>query len=135
MALTVMEAVDTTYLDTAHYDVTLKFPTGYEILNDVTVKEASGLIPFVYTGDALKTQEFRLTCIVTNEQEALLRNLYVTTNHPGYTDLRYPIWITWGHPENGIPYKECYLAEYEPPDSVNYTSADILDVTMVLRVI
>lgn len=134
MALSVQEAIDTTYLDTAHYDTECVFPRGFETLNNIVIKETGGLVPFIIVDGALKTQEFTITAIVTNEQENLLRQLYRLTVRPGYIDQRYPIRFTWGHPDKKTQ-MECYLAKYTPPESVNYSQADILDVDLTLRAI
>lgn len=134
MALSVQEAIDTTYLDTAHYDTVCEFPRGFESLNSIVIKEAGGLVPFVIVDGSLKTQEATITAIVTAEQENLLRQLYRLTVHPNYIDQRYPILLTWGHPDKKIQLN-CYLSNYKAPDSVNYGQAEILDVDLTLRAI
>lgn len=135
MPLLIEDSIDTTFLDTAHYDIRCQFPrNGFESLDKIVIKEAGGLVPFVYTGDELKTQEFMVTAIVTHEQDGLLRELFKFTVHPGYIDERYPIHVTWGH--RNVPVsKDCYLASYKTPESINYSSAEILTVELTLRVI
>lgn len=132
MPLSVQSAIDTTFLDTAHFDVSLKFPSGFEDLDEMPVSDADGLVPFVVVDGNLKTQEFGLTCLVTERQEALLRVLYAYTIHPAYVDQRYPISISWGHGSASVT-MDCYLAAYEPPTKVSYSSAEFLTVSLTLR--
>lgn len=134
MALSVQEAIDTTYLDTAHYNVTCEFTGGFEELNRIVIKEASNLVPFYVVDGALKTPEITIKAIVTARQEYLLRRLYLSTVHNKYIDQRYPIHVSWGYPKLDN-YGDCYLSKYTPPDSVNYTNAEILEVEFNLRVI
>ena len=134
MALTVQESIDTTYLDVVHYDTECTFSRGYEALDNIVIKSANGLVPFVLSEGSLKTQEFSITAIVTHQQEALLRSLYLATVHPGYIDQRYPITISWGYTSAKTQIK-CYLADYMPPKDIDYTKADILDVDLTLRAI
>ena len=132
--LTVQSAIDTTFLDTAHFDAECAFPRGFEELNKLAITNVGGLRPFIINDGNLKTQEFTVEAILTLQQEVLLHNLYTATIHPGYVDLRYPITFSWGHPDSPNQIK-CYLANYEPPDSVDYSNAEILDVKLTLRAI
>lgn len=132
MPLSVQSAIDTTFLDNAHYDVSLKFPSGYEPLDGMPVAEADGLVPFVIVDGELKTQTFSITCYVTERQEALLRSLYTNTVHTAYIDQRYPISVSWGHGSATVT-KSCYISAYEPPTKVDYSKADILGVSFSLR--
>lgn len=132
--LSVQSAIDTTFLDTAHYDAECSFPNGFEELNKLAITKVGGLRPFVIADGQLKTQEFTVEAVVTLRQELLLRALYESTIHPGYTDLRFPIEFMYGHPESPMQIK-CYLSEYEAPESVDYKSAEILDVKLTLRAI
>lgn len=132
--LTVQSAIDTTYLDTAHYDAECAFPNGFEELNKLAITQVGGLRPFVIADGQLKTQEFTVESIVTLRQELLLRALYEATIHPGYTDLRFPIVFMYGHRDSPMQIK-CYLSEYDAPESVDYKSADILNVKLTLRAI
>ena len=132
--LTVQSAIDTTYVDTAHYDAECSFPNGFEELNTLTIAKVGGLRPFVIADGQLKTQEFTVEAIVTMRQESLLRALYEATIHPGYTDLRFPIVFMYGHAASPLQIK-CYLSEYNAPEDVDYKSADILDVKLTLRAI
>ena len=135
MALTVEEAINTTYLDTAHYDVVCQFKArGFEELDNIVIKEVSGLVPFYVVKGELKTPEITIKAIVTAKQEYLLRRLYLLTVHNKYIDQRYPINVRWGYPEMEN-YGDCYLSDYVPPDSVNYTNAEILEVEFTLRAI
>ena len=56
MPLTVQSSIDTTFLDTVHFDVSCKFPPGYEILDDIVIFDTGGLRPFVLNDGVLKTQ-------------------------------------------------------------------------------
>lgn len=132
MPLSVQSAIDTTFLDNAHYDVSLKFPPGFAELDGMPVAEADGLVPFVVVNGELKTQSFSFSCYVTERQEALLRVLYTHTVHTAYIDQRYPISVSWGHGSATVT-KSCYIAEYEPPTKVDYSKADILGVSFSLR--
>lgn len=132
MPLSVQSAIDTTFLDNAHYDVSLKFPSGFAELDGMPVAEADGLVPFVVVNGELKTQSFSFSCYVTERQEALLRVLYTNTVHTAYIDQRYPISVSWGHGSATVT-KSCYIAEYEPPTKVDYSKADILGVSLSLR--
>jgi len=132
--LSVQQAIDTTFLDTAHFDAECKFPRGFDELNRLAISDAGGLRPFLISDGELKTPEFTVEAYVTNRQEMLLRDLYMATVHPGYIDERLPIILMWGHADNPTQVK-CYLADYEPPDSVNYKDAEILNVKLTLRAI
>lgn len=132
--LSVQQAIDTTFLDTAHFDAECKFPRGFDELNRLAISDAGGLRPFLISDGALKTPEFTVEAYVTNRQEMLLRDLYTATVHPGYIDERLPIILMWGHVDNPTQVK-CYLADYEPPDSVSYKDAEILNVKLTLRAI
>ena len=132
--LSVQQAIDTTFLDTAHFDAECKFPRGFDELNRLAISDAGGLRPFLISDGALKTPEFTVEAYVTNRQEMLLRDLYMATVHPGYIDERLPIILMWGHADNPTQVK-CYLADYEPPDSVSYKDAEILNVKLTLRAI
>lgn len=132
--LSVQSAIDTTFLDTAHFDAECVFPRGFDELNKLVISNVGGLRPFIIEDGQLKTQEFTVEAYVTNRQELLLRSLYTATVHPGYIDLRLPITLMWGHEDNPTQIK-CYLSKYEPPESVDYKSAEILDVKLTLRAI
>ena len=132
--LSVQSAIDTTFLDTAHYDAECSFPNGFEELNKLAITQVGGLRPFIMADGKLKTQEFTVEAVVTLRQELLLRQLYSATIHPGYVDLRFPVVFMWGHPDSPSQIK-CYLSEYEAPESVDYKSAEILDVKLTLRAI
>lgn len=140
--LTVQSAIDTTFLDTMHYDAECQFPRGFDKLDRLAITSVGGLRPFVMKEGKLQTPEFTVEAVVTIEQELMLRDLYAATIHPGYVDLRYPITFMWGNsarrtdhtPDNSTQIK-CYLSEYEPPDSVDYKSAEILEVKLTLRAI
>lgn len=132
MPLSVQSAIDTTFLDTAHFDVSLKFPSGYELLDGMPVSGADGLVPFIIVDGTLKTQTFGITCYVTESQEALLRALYASTVHTSYIDQRYPISVSWGHGSATVT-KSCYMSSYEPPSKVNYSQASILEVSFSFR--
>lgn len=132
--LSVQQAIDTTFLDTAHFDVECKFPRGFDELNRLAISDVGGLRPFLISDGELKTPEFTVEAYVTNRQEMLLRDLYMATVHPGYIDERLPITLMWGHADNPTQVK-CYLADYEPPDSVSYKDAEILNVKLTLRAI
>lgn len=132
--LSVQQAIDTTFLDTAHFDAECKFPRGFDELNRLAISDAGGLRPFLISDGELKTPEFTVEAYVTNRQEMLLRDLYMATVHPGYIDERLPIILMWGHADNPTQVK-CYLADYEPPDSVSYKDAEILNVKLTLRAI
>lgn len=132
--LTVQSAIDTTFLDTAHYDAECSFPGGYEELNKLAITEISGLNPFIIDDGTLKTQEFTVEAHVTQRQESLLRSLYTSTVHVNYIDERYPITFMWGHPDMPTQMK-CYLSNYEAPESVSYVDAKILSVKLTLRAI
>lgn len=132
--LSVQQAIDTTFLDTAHFDAECKFPRGFDELNRLAISDVGGLRPFLISDGELKTPEFTVEAYVTNRQEMLLRDLYTATVHPGYIDERLPIILMWGHADNPTQVK-CYLADYELPDSVNYKDAEILNVKLTLRAI
>ena len=132
--LSVQQAIDTTFLDTAHYDAECLFPRGFDDLNKLAISDVGGLRPFVISDGELKTPEFTVEAFVTNKQELLLRELYTATVHPGYIDERLPITLMWGHADNPTQVK-CYLANYEPPESVSYKDANILNVKLTLRAI
>lgn len=134
--LTVQSAIDTTFLDTMHYDVQCNFTNGFEELNETSlvITNVSGLRPFIIKDGSLQTPEFTLEAYVTVRQDELLQELYKATIHPNYVDLRYPVEVSWGYLKDSKLYS-CYLLEYEPPDSVNYSSAEILSAKMTLRVI
>lgn len=133
--LTIRSAIDTTYLDTSHFDVECSFPKpAFEDLDKLTISDVDGLRPFIMDGGQLKTQEITVSAHVSNRQELLLRTLYTLTVHPGYIDLRYPVIVTWGHKDNPVQL-QCYLSNYVPPDSVNYKDAEILSVKLTLRAI
>lgn len=136
MPLSVESAIKTEFLDNAHYDVVLDFSTtniaAFGKLNDIVVTDADGLVPFDMKGGVLKTPTFTITCYVTAEQDALLRKLFEYTIHPSYVDLRYPILVTWGHGINNVA-KDCYLSEYDSPERVNYSKAELLTVVLSLR--
>lgn len=136
MALTIQDAIDTVFLDTAHYDVQFTFPSGYESLNTLVVHNAGGLVPFTYVEGHLKTPEYTIEVYVTAKQDKLLQDLYTNTMHPGYIDQRYPISIAWGHTDKQYTHQyKCYLASYVPPEAVDYSSANILSAVLTLRVI
>lgn len=130
--LTVQSAIDTTFLDTAHFDAECSFPGGYEELNRLVITHVDGLCPFMVVEGKLKTQECTVEAHVTLQQEVLLRGLYTATVHPGYVDLRYPVTLTWGHYDRPTQVK-CYLARYVAPEDVNYASAELLSVKLTLR--
>ena len=132
--LSVQSAIDTTFLDTAHFDAECVFPRGFDELNKLVISNVGGLRPFILEDGQLKTQEFTVEAYVTNKQELLLRELYMATVHPGYIDERLPITLMWGHEDNPTQVK-CYLANYEPPESVSYKDANILNVKLTLRAI
>ncbi|MBR4792464.1 MAG: hypothetical protein IK038_02255 [Bacteroidaceae bacterium] len=140
MALSVQSAIDTTFLDTAHFNAECDFSRarGFHELNDIVIYDVAGLHPFIIANKELKTQEFTVTALVTLQQEALLRDLYEQTVHPNYIDLRYPIVFSWGDSSGEGPEPtqyDCYLSDYEPPESVSYKSAEILSVKLTLRAI
>lgn len=132
--LTVQAAIDTTFLDTVHYDAECVFTNGYEELSKLVITNVSGLRPFIIKDGDLQTPEFTVEAYVTARQELLLEELYKATIHPSYVDLRYHIDFMWGHTDKPKLFS-CYLSEYEPPDSVDYKSADILSVKLTLRAI
>lgn len=134
--LTVQSAIDTTFLDTAHFDAECSFPGGFEALNKLAISDAGGLRPFLISNGELKTPEFTVEAYVTLKQHKLLETLYLSTVHPGYIDERYPIVFSWGNPaDDEHPQMKCYLADYEPPESVSYKNAEILSVKLTLRAI
>lgn len=138
MPLTIQEAIETQFLDTAHYDVVLEFTSGYEgVLNSLAVHNARDLIPFTYVKGELKTPEYTMDVYVTEEQDRFLQALYEATMHPGFVDQRYPVYVSWGIVSNTqyMHTVKCYLSEYTPPDSVDFKSAEILSATLVLRAI
>lgn len=124
-------------MDTAHFDVELRFHGGYEMLNKLVVHNASDLIPFTYVDGELKTPEFKVEVYATSAQDRELQRLYSVTKHPRYVDLRYPISVSWGRigDTRYTQSFDCYLAEYTPPDSIDYSTASILSATLVLRAI
>lgn len=133
--LTVQSAIDTTFLDVAHYDATCVCNvSGFEEISNIAISDVSGLRPFVISDGSLKTPEFTVTAYVTLKQDKLLQDLYMATVHPGYIDERFPIIFMWGDiADNSHPQVSCYLANYSPPDNVNYRSADLLPVRLTLR--
>lgn len=134
--LSVQQAIDTTFLDTAHFDAECKFPSGFDELNKLAISDVGGLRPFILTDGQLKTPEFTVEAYVTLNQHKLLQDLYMATVHPGYIDERFPITLAWGDPaDKEHPQVACYLADYEPPDSVSYKDAEILSVKLTLRAI
>lgn len=138
MGLSIQDAIDTVFLDTAHYDVELKFTSGFEGgLNNLVVRNAGNLTPFTYVDGELKTPEYDIEVYVTAKQDKLLRELYLLTMHPGYVDQRYPIYISWGSITDTTYTStvKCYLSSYAPPESVDFTSADILNAKFTLRAI
>ena len=46
--------------------------------------------------------------------------------------MRYPVILRWGPAENPET-KECYLYEYNPPEGVDYKSAELLGVKLTLK--
>lgn len=132
--LSIQSAIDMTFLDTAHFDAECAFPRGFDELNKLAISTVGGLRPFILEDGQLKTQEFTVEAYVSNKQDMLLRSLYTATVHPGYIDLRLPITLMWGHEDNPMQLK-CYLAKYEPPETVSYKDAEILDVKLTLRAI
>lgn len=137
MGLSIQDSIDTAYIDTAHYNVSLEFSIGFEILDRLTIHNASNLMPFTYVDGDLKTPEYTIETYVTAMQDRQLQQLYAITMHPGYVDLRYPVLVSWGHPidEQYIHQVKCYLSSYTPPDSVNFSNAEMLSSTLVLRAI
>lgn len=134
--LSVQQAIDTTFLDTAHFDAECKFPRGFDELNRLAISDVGGLRPFLISDGELKTPEFTVEAYVTLKQHKLLQNLYLATVHPGYIDERLPVVLVWGDPlDKEHPQVACYLAEYEPPESVSYKDAEILSVKLTLRAI
>lgn len=137
MGITVQEAIDTVYMDTAHYDVVLSFPSGYEDLNNLAVYSAKNLVPFTVVNGKLETQEFTIEAYVTAKHDRLLQALYLSTVHTRYIDQRYPVMVYWGNTSD-VQYTnqvECYLANYTPPESVDFKNSEILNATLVLRAI
>ena len=132
MPLTVQSSIDTTFLDTVHFDVSCKFPPGYEILDDIVIFDTGGLRPFVLNDGVLKTQVFTISAYITGRQDFRLWELYRATMHPSYIDMRYPIILRWGPAENPET-KECYLYEYNPPEGVDYKSPELLGVKLTLK--
>lgn len=134
--LTVQQAIDTTFLDTAHFDAECRFPRGFDGLDRLAISKADGLRPFILSDGKLKTPEFTVEAYVTLKQHKLLQALYEATVHPGYIDERFPILLQWGDPsDKDHPQRECYLADYTPPESVSYKEAEILSVKLTLRAI
>ena len=100
----------------------------------MAMTNVGGLRPFIMTDGELKTPEFTVEAYVTLKQHKLLQDLYMATVHPGYIDERLPVVLMWGDPsDNEHPQIVCYLSDYQPPDSIDYKSADVLSVKLVLR--
>lgn len=132
--LTVQDAIDTTFLDTAHFDAECAFPRGFEDLNKLAIINVSGLRPFIMANGGLKTPEFTVEAYVSLKQHKLLQDLYMATVHPGYIDERLPVVLMWGDPSDSThPEVACYLSDYQPPEIIDYTSANVLSVKLVLR--
>ena len=132
--LTVQDAIDTTFLDTVHFDAECTFPRGFEDLNKLAITNVSGLRPFIITNGELKTPEFTIEAYVSLKQHKLLQDLYMATVHPSYIDERWPVVFMWGDPsDDDHPQVACYLSDYQPPESIDYKSADVLPVKLVLR--
>lgn len=134
MPLTLQSSIDTTFMDSAHFDVTLSFPRGFELLDSLAIHNVEGLVPFTYVDGALKTPEYSLDAYATVQQEKLLRDLYSRTVHPGYIDETYPIRVSWGHEDN-VTQAECYLSTCKVPGGLDFSRAELLSVSFTLRVI
>lgn len=147
------EVIATQYLDTGNYDVFIKLPDPYDAgPGSLLVSNMSGANAFLIQDGAMKTPELSIQAHVTKKQDSLLRHLYAATVHPGYIDQRYPIRVEWGDVSRnkfalpafkddglldvaGMNAYEFYLASYIPPDNVDFTAANLLPVSMVLRLI
>lgn len=128
----ISDSIKTTYQDNARYDVALSFDGEYTALSTIAVSGAKGLTDLLIRDGEMKTPEYDIEAYVTEAQDKLLHNLYRATVHTSYTDLRYPIHLSWGAPDNRH-YAECYLADYTPATDVDFGSAQLLSVTLTLR--
>ena len=154
MAHDILESViETQYLDNGNYDVFVKIPAPYDGgPNSLLVESINGANAFLIENGQMHTPELTITAHVTKKQDSLLRHLYAATVHPGYIDQRYPIRVEWGDVSKmpfarpavdadgllnsaGLDAYEFYLASYTPPSSVTFSSAAMLPVSMVLRLI
>lgn len=135
MALLVDSLIQTTFMDVAHYDVVCDFPNGYKDLNSIVITDASGLRPFIISDGKLQTQVISIDAYATPSQDTALRSLYRATVHPNYIDQRYPVRVTWGHTGEKKTTLICYLSDFMSPEKVNYTKADLLPTTLILRAI
>ena len=48
--LSIQSAIDTTFLDTAHFDAECEFPRGFDELNKLAISTVGGLRPFILEG-------------------------------------------------------------------------------------
>lgn len=154
MAKNILDTViGTQYLDNGNYDVYIKLPDSFDGgPGSLLVESIGGANAFLVQAGNMKTPELTITAHVTKKQDSLLRHLYAATVHPGYIDQRYPIRVEWGDvsagefampasdtdgllDSQGHDTHEFYLAAYTPPENVNFQAANLLPVSMVLRLI
>lgn len=154
MAQNILESViETQYLDNGNYDVFVKIPDPYDGgPNSLLVESINGANAFLMENGQMRTPELTITAHVTKKQDSLLRQLYAATVHPGYIDERFPIKVEWGDVSqspfakpatdtdglldaSGLDSHDFYLASYTPPSNVSFSSATMLPVSMVLRLI
>ena len=154
MAQNILESViETQYLDNGNFDVFVKLPAPYDGgPNSLLVESINGANAFLMENGQMHTPEITISAHVTKKQDSLLRHLYAATVHPAYIDQRYPIKVEWGDvsampfanpaadvdgllDDSGLDSHDFYLAAYTPPNSVNFASATMLPVSLVLRLI
>lgn len=145
MSFKLTDTIKTTYIDTARYDIKCSFKEPFNELDNITIHRSQGLTPFTYVEGTLKTPEYTIEAYVTPKQDVLLKELYSSTMHPEYVDIQYPVTLTWGldsdmyKDDENLKYyintKQCYLCNYTPPTSIDYSIATILSVSLVLRVL